>query len=62
VDNVDRAFLGPCSHPHELAKTVSLATECESIEHCESSWNGRVHIYLLDLALYNETFHGEVGS
>jgi hypothetical protein len=37
VDNVDRAFLGPCSHPHEVAKTVSLATECESIEHCKSS-------------------------
>jgi hypothetical protein len=61
VDDVDRASLGPCPHPHEVAKAVSLATECESNEHSESSWNGRVHTYLLDLALYNETFHGKVG-
>jgi hypothetical protein len=55
VDDVDRASLGPCPHPHEVAKAVSLATECESNEHSEASWNGRVHTYLLDLALYNES-------
>lgn len=26
VDDVDLAFLGPCPHPHEVAKTVILAT------------------------------------
>jgi hypothetical protein len=35
VDNDDRAFLGPCPHAHEVAKPVSLATECESNEHHE---------------------------
>lgn len=61
VDDVDRASLGPCPHPHEVAKAVSLATECKSNEHSEASWNGRVHTYLLDLALYNSTFNGKVG-
>ncbi|PVH91463.1 hypothetical protein DM02DRAFT_734165 [Periconia macrospinosa] len=40
---------------------VSLAIECESNEHSEASWNGRVHTYLLDLALYNEAFRGKIG-
>ncbi|KAI1593419.1 hypothetical protein PtrCC142_011319 [Pyrenophora tritici-repentis] len=61
VDDIDRASLGPCPHPREVAKAVSLATECESNEHSEASWNGRVHTYLLDLALYNDVFKGKVG-
>lgn len=61
VDDSDRASHGPCPKPYEVAKLVSLVTECASNEHSEASWNGRVHTYLLDLALYNETFHGKVG-
>ncbi|PVH91466.1 hypothetical protein DM02DRAFT_704751 [Periconia macrospinosa] len=61
ADDANRKILGPCPKPHEIAKIVSLAIECESNEHSEASWNGRVHTYLLDLALYNEAFRGKIG-
>ena len=61
VNDASRASLGPCPHPGDAAKAVSLATECESSEHSEASWNGRVYTYLLDLAFYNETFRGKLG-
>ena len=61
ADDVERELLGPCPGVHDVAKAVNLAIECESNEHSEASWNGRVHTYLLDLALYNEMFRGKVG-
>lgn len=61
ADDIDRVYLGPCPKAHEVAKAVRLAIECESNEHSEASWNGRVHTYLLDLALYNQTYCGKVG-
>ena len=61
ADDASRASFGPCPRPGDVAKAVSLATECESNEHSEASWNGRVHTYILDLALYNEVFLGKLG-
>lgn len=61
ADDTSRALLGSCPRPSEVAKAVSLATECETNEHSEASWNGRVHTYLLDLAFYNEKFLGKLG-
>jgi hypothetical protein len=61
VDDESRASLGPCPPARDVAKVVRLATECESNEHSEASWNGRVHTYLLDLAFDNETFIGKLG-
>ena len=61
VDDASRSSLGPCPSPVDVAKAVSLATECESNEHSEASWNGRVHTHLLDLAFYNEMFLGKLG-
>jgi hypothetical protein len=61
ADDAIRSTFGPCPGVHDVAKVVSLATECELNSHGEASWNGRVHTFVLDLAFYNETFRGKLG-
>jgi hypothetical protein len=53
----DPASKHPTPYPsaHTIAKIVRLARVCSNAGHYEADWNCRIHSYILDLALDNQT-------